>query len=97
MARGDTLEEIDFAYSLGFVDPRRFLEFVQAMPKLRLASFQGIDEEEYDLGWSTYHPDWVAAQAIIHQRIPEDMGILSWGGVFPKSKASENTIFMTFE
>ncbi|GMH66204.1 hypothetical protein TrRE_jg290 [Triparma retinervis] len=81
----DTVEEIDFAYSLGGIEPRRFLEFVQAMPKLRVASFLGIDEEEYALGWSEYHPDWIAAQSIINQRIPSDKRILRWGGVVDKS------------
>jgi hypothetical protein len=80
-----TVEEIEFAYMLGGVEPRRFLEFVKAMPKLRVASFQGIDEGGYDLGWSGTHPDWIAAQSIIRQRIPADKRILRWGGVVGKS------------
>lgn len=97
----DTVEEIDFAYSLRKIQPRRFLEFVQAMPKLRKASFQGIDEPQYEeeentILWSVYHPDWIAAQSIINQRIPSDKRILRWGGVVDKSggpAAAYNLVF----
>ena len=73
------MEKIEFSYSPGGIEPRRFLEFVQGMPKLRVASFQGIDEEECALGRSVSHPDWIAAQSTINQRI------LRWGGVVDKS------------
>jgi len=85
----DTLEEITFGHSLSKIQPRRFLEFVQAMPKLRMASFQGIDEDHYEeeikYWWSGNHADWIAAQSIINQRIPSDKRILRWGGVVDKS------------
>jgi hypothetical protein len=83
-----TVTSVDFPYSLRAVTPQRFREFVDAMPHLREASFQGIDEEEHELGWDTNHPDWIAAQTTIRGRNSSDMRILPDGSVCQKDHFS---------
>ena len=59
------LKVVEFPVALHYVTPNRFLEFVEAMPTLCTATFDGVDEVWYDDGPPE---EWIEAQAILTAR-----------------------------